>query len=112
MSAAPGVPSPAADEPPDRGLQAERTSLAWVRTALVCAGLTAVAVHLASTTTTRAVAAVVGMLVAGAGMAAAWVRVGGLARRPPTVAPRACPALLTVAVVAADALALVLLVAG
>ena len=109
------VPPPPPGEPPepiDDGLQAERTTLAWARTALVCAGLTAAAVHLAPSTAGRLVAALVGTIVAATGMGAAWVRMGGLALVPPAAAPRTSPALLTAAVVTADALVLALLLTG
>jgi hypothetical protein len=107
-----GTSEPAEHRPP-RGLQAERTTLAWVRTALVCAALATTAVHLADTTIERAAAVVVGGAVAIAGLTAAWLRMGGLHHvvEPPPAMPAVCAALLAGSVILADVtvLAIVLL---
>ena len=107
----------AGEEGPDPGLQAERTELAWVRTALSCGGLALVATHLADDRLAFAVAALIGALVALPGLAGAGLRVGTLrggAGRAGSTAPRpASPAaaqLLVATVVLADLVALVALV--
>ena len=107
----------AAEEGPDRGLQAERTELAWVRTALSCGGLALVATHLADDRLGFALAVVVGALVAAPGLAGARLRVGTLRRRgrqgagvAPTRASSAAVLLLMSTVVLADLVALVALV--
>ena len=99
------------DRAPPPGLQAERTTLAWVRTALVCAGLALTAVHLADSGRERVLALVVGGTVAAAGILAAWLRMGRLSSlvAPPPVAPTASPALLAGSVVLADVAVLVIL---
>jgi hypothetical protein len=100
--------SPTDDHRPPPALQAERTTLAWLRTGLLCAALVTISVRLAETDTERLVGAVVGGMVALSGLAAAWLRMGDLQHVievPPVVRP-ACPALLTASVVAANLLAL------
>jgi hypothetical protein len=98
------------DHRPPRGLQAERTTLAWARTALVCAGLAATTLHLADTTAERALALAVGGLVAVAGLSATWLRMGGLGDpvEPPPKMPGLCPALLAGSVILADVAVLVI----
>jgi hypothetical protein len=98
------------DHRPPRGLQAERTTLAWARTALVCAALATTALHLADTTAERALALVVGGVVATAGLSAAWLRMGGLHDpvEPPPSMPWVCPALLAGSVILADVTVLVI----
>jgi len=103
-------------EGPDRGLQAERTELAWVRTALSCGGLALVATHLADDRLGFAVAVAVGALVAAPGLAGARLRVGALRRRgrpgagaPPVRASSTAVLLLVSTVVLADLVALVAL---
>lgn len=93
------------------GLQAERTELAWVRTALVCAGLTTAMVHLAEGTRADVVALVVGLVLGGVGVLATALRVRTLRLPVPAPPPRAGVALLAACVVGADALALVLMLA-
>ena len=99
------------DHTPPPGLQAERTTLAWARTALLCAGLAVTAVHLADSDVERALALVVGGVVAWAGILAAWLRMGNLssAVAPGPNAPTASPALLAASVVLADLAVLVIL---
>jgi uncharacterized membrane protein YidH (DUF202 family) len=99
------------DHGPPPGLQAERTTLAWARTALLCAGLAVTAVHLADSDRERALALVVGGIVAWAGILAAWLRMGNLASAvsPGPIAPTASPALLAGSVVLADVAVLVIL---
>jgi uncharacterized membrane protein YidH (DUF202 family) len=111
-----GGDTPAGEDGPDPGLQAERTELAWVRTALSCGGLALIATHLADDRLTFAVAALVGALVALPGLAGAGLRVGALrggAGRAGWTAPqpasRAAVQLLVVTVVLADLVALVAL---
>lgn len=86
------------------GLQAERTTLAWVRTALVCGGLATVAVHVADSSAERVVALFLGALVAMSGLLAAWLRVGSLERAldPSPTMRTVCPTLLAASVVLAD----------
>jgi uncharacterized membrane protein YidH (DUF202 family) len=95
----------------DRGLQAERTELAWVRTALVCAGLTTAMLHVADGATSDLVAVVAGLAVGGAGVLAAALRMRTLRRPVPAPPPRSGAALLAACVVAADALTLALMLA-
>jgi hypothetical protein len=93
---------------PPPALQAERTTLSWLRTGLLCTALVTISVRLADTTTERRVGAVIGGAVAIAGLSAAWLRMGDLQHviEVPPVVRRWCPALLTVAVVVADLMAL------
>lgn len=96
------------DHRPPPALQAERTTLAWLRTGLLCTALVTISVRLADTDAERLVGVVVGGAVALCGLAAAWLRMGDLQHviEVPPVVRRACPALLTAAVVVADLLAL------
>ena len=93
MSGVPTTPGP----PPARapGSQSERTALAWVRTALACAGLAAIAVRLADHRADLALVLAVGALVAAPGLAATWWRVRDLAPggTPPGPRPWAVGAL-------------------
>jgi uncharacterized membrane protein YidH (DUF202 family) len=93
------------------GLQAERTQLAWVRTALAAGALAAVATRLAGDGRSLVLASVFGLLVALPGAAAALARIRSLERQS---APRAAApwtvALLAASLALADALALALLV--
>jgi uncharacterized membrane protein YidH (DUF202 family) len=80
---------------PALGLQAERTALAWTRTALACAGLAAVSLRLLDRRADLAAVLVFGALVALPGLAAAWWRL-----RDP---PRRSVALLALTIAAVDA---------
>ena len=93
----------------DRGLQAERTELAWVRTALVCAGLITAMLHVTDGTRSALAAVVAGLAVGGAGVLAAGLRMRTLRRPAPAPPPRAGVALLAACVVAADVLTLALM---
>jgi hypothetical protein len=90
-----------------KGLQAERTELAWIRTALTCGALSLAAAHLADGAGELAVALAIGVLVTLAAVAAACWRIAALrAHRPPAVGPAPAhwgqPALLAGALAAAD----------
>ncbi|MGH9228702.1 MAG: DUF202 domain-containing protein [Acidimicrobiales bacterium] len=94
------------------GLQAERTQLAWVRTALAAGALAAVATRLTGGGPSLVPAVVFGLVVAMPGVAAAWARIRALARqRVPRAAAPWTVALLATSLALADALALVLLAA-
>lgn len=94
----------------DRGLQAERTELAWVRTALACGALTTLTGRLGGGP--APVSYVLGAAVGATGIAAAVLRIGTLRRaRVPAGSPppRLAVALLAASVVAADLMGLVLI---
>lgn len=102
------VDGPGADEA--AGAQAERTELAWVRTALAAGGLAALAARLIAAD--HAVAAlVIGAAVAVPGLVASWWRITALRRHAEPPPPRAAAVGLLAAMVAAvDVLVLVFLV--
>lgn len=93
---------------PPPALQAERTTLAWLRTGLLCTALVTVSVRLADSTVEQLIGAVVGGAVAVAVLAAAWLRMGDLQHfvDVPPVVRWWCPALLTAAVAGANVMAL------
>ena len=102
---------PLDEEEADPGLQAERTSLAWLRTALSCAGIAAVASRLTDAPGPRLAAVVAGLLVGVAGVTAWWLRSDRLHGAAPPEAPFACAALLAGAIAVADLVAVALLLA-
>lgn len=94
------------------GLQAERTQLAWVRTALAIGALAAVATRLAGDAPSAVLAVGLGVAAALPGLAAAVVRIRALQRRAvPKAAPPSTVALLATSLALADVLVLALLVA-
>lgn len=97
--------------PAPAGAQLERTELAWVRTALSCAGLAALAVRIADRRADLPVVLVVGAVVALPGLLAAWWRLRDLrdTRVPPAPRPPAV-ALLAGSIVVVDVAVLVRLV--
>jgi uncharacterized membrane protein YidH (DUF202 family) len=101
------------DTPLDRtGLQAERTQLAWVRTALATGALAAVATRLEDGGIPVVVAVVLGVAAAVPGVAAAMLRIRALQRqRVPAPAAPSTVVLLTTSLVLADIVALAFLVA-
>lgn len=91
---------------PERGLQAERTELAWVRTALACTTLAGVLAGLAPDTATATAAVSGGVVVAAMGAAAATLRIRALRRQPtPGLPPRLGVGLLAAAVAGTGLLA-------
>jgi uncharacterized membrane protein YidH (DUF202 family) len=96
----------------DRGLQAERTELAWIRTALACGALTTLTGRLAGGSVAAPVAYGLGAAIAATGVAAALLRIGTLRRAggPGAPPPRLAVALLAGCVVAGDLVALALIV--
>lgn len=89
------------------GAQAERTEMAWVRTALASGGLGAVAVRMLGADALW-LALVLGVLVALPALVASWWRIRGLRVQSEPAAPRAAGVALVVAtVVLVDVLALV-----
>jgi uncharacterized membrane protein YidH (DUF202 family) len=103
----------APDVPLDRtGLQAERTQLAWARTALAAGALAALATRLTTGGPSPVLAAVAGVIVALPAVAAAWLRIRALQRQPvPRAAAPSTLALLATSLALADAMALALLAA-
>jgi uncharacterized membrane protein YidH (DUF202 family) len=94
------------------GLQAERTQLAWVRTALAAGAPAAVASRLTQGGPPLILAVVFGLVVAMPGVVAALTRIHALERQPvPTAAAPWTVALLATSLALADGLALALLVA-
>jgi uncharacterized membrane protein YidH (DUF202 family) len=88
------------------GAQAERTEMAWVRTALASGGLGAVAVRMSGADALW-LSLAVGVLVSLPGLIASWWRIRGLRRQPEPAAPRpAGAALLIATVVLVDVLVL------
>jgi uncharacterized membrane protein YidH (DUF202 family) len=103
--------APAAN-PGAAGLQAERTQLAWVRTALAAGALAAVATRLTRGGPSLPLAVVFGLVVAMPGVVAALARIHALQRTPvPRAAAPWTVALLAASLALADALALALLIA-
>jgi uncharacterized membrane protein YidH (DUF202 family) len=98
------------DEVADRGLQVERTEMAWIRTALACGALTTVSAHLDAASGPAIVSAGLGGAVGALGVAAAVLRIGTLRGTTPAPPPRRATALLAVSVVAANLVALALLI--
>ena len=97
------------DPPP--GLQAERTELAWVRTALSGAGLALVVMRVGPDPLSLQVALVTAALVTALGLLACLLRTRSLAARArPVAASRVSVALLTASVTLAEVVAMVLVV--
>jgi uncharacterized membrane protein YidH (DUF202 family) len=97
----------ASDPPP--GLQAERTELAWVRTALSGAGLALVALRVGPDPPSVPVALVTGAVVAALGLLACLLRTRSLAARGRTVAASTVAVgLLTASVLMAEVVTLAL----
>jgi uncharacterized membrane protein YidH (DUF202 family) len=80
------------------GAQAERTEMAWIRTALAAGGLGAVAVRMLGADA-LGLSLAVGVLVSLPGLIASWWRIRGLRVRPQPAAPRAAGVALVVATV-------------
>jgi uncharacterized membrane protein YidH (DUF202 family) len=99
------------DEIEERGLQAERTELAWIRTALSCGALTSITGHLGGASVPGIVSAGLGGAVGAVGVAAALLRISTLRGPTPAPPPRRAVALLAGSIVAADLVALALIVA-
>jgi hypothetical protein len=97
------------NNPKERGLQAERTELAWIRTALVCAALTTVTAKLTHGSLPDAVSILLGLAVGAVGVSAAALRIRALRRPLPVSPPQVGVALLAGSVVAANLAALILI---
>jgi uncharacterized membrane protein YidH (DUF202 family) len=95
----------------ERGLQAERTELAWIRTALACGALTTITGQLGSASVPGIVSAGLGGAVGAVGVAAAVLRIRTLRLPTPAPPPRGAVALLAASIVAADLVALALMFA-
>lgn len=103
-----GSPDLPADEAV--GAQAERTELAWVRTALAAGGLAALAARLIGADQVVA-ALLTGAVTALPGLVASWWRITALRRHAePPPPPVAAVTLLVATVVAVDVLVLAFLV--
>jgi hypothetical protein len=97
-------------DPPPPGLQAERTELAWVRTALSGAGLALVALRVGPDPPPVPVALVTGAVVTALGLLACLLRTRSLAARGRTVAASTVAVvLLTASVTLAEVVTLALL---
>jgi len=95
---------------PPPGLQAERTELAWVRTALSGAGLALVATRVGPDPLSLQVALVTGVAVTALGLLACVLRTRSLADRTrPVAASTVAVALLTASVTLAELVALALI---
>jgi len=96
------------DPPP--GLQAERTELAWVRTALSVTGLALVAGRVGPDPVSLPVAVAIGVAVMALGLAACLLRTRSLSSRTrPVAASTVSVTLLAASVTAADLVALALI---
>ena len=96
------------DPPP--GLQAERTELAWVRTALSVTGLALVAGRVGPDPVSLPVAVALGVAVMALGLAACLLRTRSLSSRTrPVAASTVSVTLLAASVTAADLVALALI---
>jgi hypothetical protein len=96
------------------GLQPERTELAWLRTGFGASGLVLLAAHLGATEhgiPWPVVVTVISVALA-CGAGATVARVRSLQRRPPVPSSPGALALLCASVVIADALTLVVILAG
>jgi hypothetical protein len=97
-----------AEEP---GLQAERTELAWVRTALACGALTTLTARLGGDAIPVILSAGLGTAVGAVGVGAAALRIRALRGPMPAAPPRSATALLAASIVTADVVALALVFA-
>lgn len=102
----------AAGDGPERtleaiGAQAERTEMAWVRTALAAGGLGAVSARMLGADALW-LSFTLGLVVSLPGLIASWWRIRGLRVQPEPAAPRAAGVALVVAtVVLVDVLVLI-----
>jgi len=104
------VPDDADEEDVAPGLAAERTGLAWVRTALAAAALATLATRVGDDPVSALLAAVLGVAVVVPGVAACAERVAALrAGDEVAVLRRRAAALLATSVVLADVVALALI---
>jgi hypothetical protein len=99
------------DPPPPPGLQAERTELAWVRTALSGTGLALVAGRVGPAPVSLQVTLAIGVAVMVLGLAACLLRTRSLSSRTePVAASTVSVALLAASVTVAEVIALALVV--